>query len=303
MLDEGKHILYFFDEIYDIKLIYAEIIRGFSYNYENEIYVKHLTELEKIEIIEKRQEIYKKTIKKGVKTDKQAIDYLISENLWSEEKETEIAQFELTIDDNTKQANLMISPNQKKVILDLVAKDQEKLNIIRQERANLVGLTAEKYSEDKYINFYLYYSFFKDKDLKKSYFTEEDFNNLEEEEILKYFDIYGSCMKNFTDKNFKKIAVSPFFLNSISFAYEDPRLFLDKSYNSYTSYQFELFSLGKRNVRVLSEATANSPVIHSRTLYQDLINWYDLQHTVNENAKKEREGSARGSVKSTMRSG
>lgn len=300
-MNENKNVKYFFDEIYEVKLLYAEIIRGYSYDFRNKIYVKHFSELEKIQIIEKRQEIYKTLISKGVKTDKEAVSYLISEQLWSDEKEDEIASFEMSIEDNTKQADLIISPVQKKVIMDLVNKDQEKLELIKEERRDLIGLTAEKYADDKYLNYYLYYSFFKDSDLTKFFFNEANFKDLEEHEISKYFAIYSECLKNFSLKNLKKIAVSPFFLNSISFAYEDPKLFLNKTYNEYTSFQFDMYSLGKRNVRILSETSASSPIIHSRTLFQDLINWYELQYSVNENARKERDGSARGGVRSSIK--
>ena len=300
-MNENKNVKYFFDEIYEVKLLYAEIIRGYSYDFKNKIYVKHFSELEKIEIIEKRQEIYKTLISKGVKTDKEAVSYLISEELWTEEKEDEIASFEISIEDNTKQADLIVSPFQKKAIMDLVNKDQEKLELLKEERKNLIGLTAEKYADDKYLNYYLYYSFFKDAALTKFFFNEADFKDLEELQISKYFSIYSECLKNFSSKNLKKISVSPFFLNSISFAYEDPRLFLDKTYNEYTSFQFEMYSLGKRNVRILSETSVSPPVIHSRTLFQDIINWYDLQYSVNENARKERDGSSRGGVRSSIK--
>ena len=300
-MNEEKNVRYFFDEIYEVKLLYAEIIRGYSYDFESKIYVKHLSELEKIEIIEKRQEIYNISVSRGVKTDKQAVGYLISQDLWSEEKEEEIASFEMMIEDNTKQADLIVSSVQKKVVMDLVGKDRAKLELIKEKRADLIGLTAEKYADDKYINYYLYYSFFKDAALSEHFFSETDFKDLEESDISRYFLIYSKCLKKLNPKNMKKICVSPFFLNSISFAYEDPKLFLNKTYNQYSCYQLELHSLGKRNVKVLSETSTNPPVIHSRTLFQDMINWYDLQYTVNENARKERDGSARGSVRKTIR--
>ena len=300
-MHEDKNVRYFFDEIYEVKLLYAEIIRGYSYDFDSKIYIKHFSELEKIQIIEKRQQIYKTSISRGVKTDKQAADYLISQELWSEEKEEEIASFEMMVEDNTKQADLIVSPVQKKVVMDLVGKDRAKLELLKEERADLIGLTAEKYADDKYINYYLYYSFFKDVGLSERFFSEADFKDLEEPDITQYFSMYSKIFKNFSAKNIKKICVSPFFLNSISFAYEDPRLFLDKSYNQYTSYQLEIHSLGKRNVRVLSETSTNPPVIHSRTLFQDIIDWYDLQYSVNENARKERDGSARGGVRKTIR--
>lgn len=300
-MNENKNVKYFFDEIYEVKLLYAEIIRGYSYDFESKIYVKHLSELEKIEIIERRQEIYDVSISRGVKTDKQAVDYLVSQELWSEEKEEEIASLEMMIEDNEKQAGLIVSPVQKKIVMDLVDKDRVKLQLVKEKRADLIGLTAEKYANDKYINYYLYYSFFKNSSLSERFFSEADFKDLEESDISRYFSIYGRCLKNLNTKNIKKISVSPFFLNSISFAYEDPKLFLNKTYNQYSCYQLELHSLGKRNVKVLSETSANSPVIHSRTLFQDIINWYDLQYSVNENARKERDGSARGAVRKIIR--
>lgn len=301
-MSENKNILYFYDEIYDVKLAYSDVIRGYSYDFDHKIYVKHFSELDKISVIEKRQEIYKTLISRGVKTDKEAIAYLISQDIWSLENEEEIANLEITIDDNSKQADLIVSPGQKNVVLNLINQDRDKLNKIKNERAELVGLTAEKYADDKHSNYYLYFSFFKDKNLSERFFSELDFKNLEEEEVYDYFKIYNNNISHLNSAVFKKIAVSPFFLNSISFAYENPRLFLDKIYNEYTTYQQEIYFLGKRNVKVLSETSANSPVIHSRTLYQDLINWYDLQHTVNENKRKEESGQSRGSVRSSISS-
>ena len=119
MTDE-KRDLFFYDEIYQVKHTYLEIVRGFSFSLEHDLYIKHFTELDKIEIIQKRQEILDRTRLRGVKTDRDALDYLISENLWSQEKEEEIARLEVTIEDNTRQTNNMVVPAQKKVVLSLI---------------------------------------------------------------------------------------------------------------------------------------------------------------------------------------
>jgi len=297
---DEKRDLFFYDEIYQVKHAYLEIVRGFSFSVEHDLYIKHFTELDKIEIIQKRQEILDRTRLRGVKTDRDALDYLISENLWSQEKEEEIARLEVTIEDNTRQANSMVIPAQKKVVLSLVEKDKEALRKMREERSSLTGLTAEKYADEKYINNYLYFSFYKDKDFVDKFFTEEEFSNLEEDQIGDYFEIYSKILSRFCEENFKKIAVSPFFLNLVSLAYEDPKLFLDKSVLDYTNYQLEIFSIGRRNVRVMCESTKNPPIIHSRTKFSDLVNWYDLQSAVSESKKRERDGESqqvRSSIK------
>lgn len=299
-MSEKKNGPLFYDEIYEVKNTYLEIIRGFSFDSEREIYVKHFTELEKIQVIRKRQEILDRTKSRGVKTERDALDYLISENLWSQGKEEEIASLELSVEDNTRQANNMVVPAQKNVILSLVQKDKDALAKIRNERASLTGLTAEKYADEKYINHYLYFSFFKDPDLKLKFFSEEEFSDLEEDEINDYFRIYSSVLAKFSEDNLKKISVSPFFLNSVSFAYEDPRLFLDKGGLDYTNYQFEIFNLGKRNVRLMSESSKSPPIIHSQSKFSDLISWYDLQNAVSENKRIERDGESHG-VKSSIK--
>lgn len=300
-MSEEKRELFFYDEVYEVKDTYLEIIRGFSFCLDLEIYIKHFTELEKIQIIRKRQEILYKTRSRGVKTDKEALDYLISENLWSQEKEEEIARLELTIEDNSRQANNMVVPAQKKSVMSLIQKDKDALLKMREERTSLAGLTAEKYADEKYINHYLYFSFYKDESFRNRFFTEEEFSDLEEHQINDYFRSYSKTLARFSEENFKKIAVSPFFLNSVSFAYEDPRLFLDKSILDYTNYQFEIFSMGKRNIRVMSESTQSAPIIHSQIKFADLIRWYDLQSALSENRKRDRDGENYG-VKSSVRS-
>ena len=155
MSEKKSDGLFFYDEIYEIKSVYLSIIRGLSRSIEHDLYIKHFTELEKIEIIQKRQEILELTRLKGVKTNKEALDYLISENLWSQEKEEEIARLELSVEDNTRQASNMVVPSQKKVIMGLVEKDKEALEKIKNERGFLICLTAEKYADEKYINHYL----------------------------------------------------------------------------------------------------------------------------------------------------
>lgn len=289
---------FFYEEIYNVKNIYLEIIRGYSHNFEKDIYVKHLSDLERIKIIAKRNEIIEKTKLKGLKTEKEALQYIIAEKIWNKDKEKEIAELELKIEDNTRMASNVIVTAQKEMILKLVEKDKEELQKKKFERESLLGFTVEKYADNKYINYYLYFCFFKDEALKQRYFSENEFVDLEDDEISNYFKIYNDTLSKFNEKNFKKIAVTPFFINVVAMAYEDTRLFLDKSVLEYTNYQLEIFNIAKRNVRVSSEASGDPPIIHSQTKYSQLIKWYDHQYAVSEMKKKESSGQAYGVKKS-----
>jgi len=289
---------FFYEEIYNIKNIYLEIIRGYSHNFEKDIYIKHLSDLERIKIIEKRNEIIEKTKLKGLKTEREALAYIISEGIWDENKEKEIAELELKVEDNTKMANNLVVASQKEAVLKLVKKDKEQLEEKKIQRENLIGFTVEKYADNKYINYYLYFCLFKDESLKQRYFSESEFEDLENDEISNYFRIYNETLSKFNEVNFKKIAVTPFFVNVVAMAYEDARLFLDKSVLEYTNYQLEIFNIGKRNVRVSSEASSDPPIIHSQTKYSQLIKWYDHQYAVSEMKKKESSGQTHGVKKS-----
>ena len=187
---------------------------------------------------------------------------------------------------------------QKEVILKMVEKDKEELSEKKITREKLLGLTVEKYADNKYINYYLYFSFYKDSSLRQRYFSDSEFNDLEDDEISNYFKIYNNVLNKFNENNFKKIAVTPFFMNIVGMAYEDTRLFLDKSVLEYTNYQLEIFNIAKRNVRVSSEAQGDPPIIHSQTKYSQLIRWYDLQYAASETKRKESYGQTHGVKKS-----
>ena len=134
--------------------------------------------------------------------------------------------------------------------------------------------------------------------MRQRYFSDSEFNDLEDDEISNYFKIYNNVLNKFNENNFKKIAVTPFFMNIVGMAYEDTRLFLDKSVLEYTNYQLEIFNIAKRNVRVSSEAQGDPPIIHSQTKYSELIRWYDLQYATSEMKRKESYGQTHGVKKS-----
>lgn len=301
MSDEGEKEPLFSEEIYDIKNIFYEIIKGYSCDYAENLFIKHFTELEKIEIIKKRQEILARAKIKGLRTQREVLAFLASEKIWTQDNEDSIAELELSIQDNSKMLERLVFDNKKQSLAAAIKGMEVKLSALKEKRSEMVGLTAEKYADEKYLNYFLFFAFYKDESITEKYFSKQDFDDLEDEEIEKYFLIYSNNLKKFNDENFKKVAVTPVFLNLSGFAYEDSSLFLGKNVMQYTTYQFEIFNLLKRNMRVISEASSDIISIHSQTKYSDLIRWYNDQSDAIELRNKKASGRSEGGISITHR--
>ena len=301
MSDEGEKEPLFSEEIYDIKNIFYEIIKGYSCDYAENLFIKHFTELEKIEIIKKRQEILARAKIKGLRTQREVLAFLASEKIWTQDNEDSIAELELSIQDNSKMLERLVFDNKKQSLAAAIKGIEVKLSALKAKRSEVVGLTAEKYADEKYLNYFLFFAFYKDESITERYFSKQDFDDLEDEEIEKYFLIYSNNLKKFNDENFKKVAVTPVFLNLSGFAYEDSSLFLGKNVMQYTTYQFEIFNLLKRNMRVISEISSDVISIHSQTKYSDLIRWYNDQSDAIELRNKKASGRSEGGISVTHR--
>jgi hypothetical protein len=195
----------------------------------------------------------------------------------------------------------LVFDNKKQSLAAAIKGIEVKLSALKAKRSEVVGLTAEKYADEKYLNYFLFFAFYKDESITERYFSKQDFDDLEDEEIEKYFLIYSNNLKKFNDENFKKVAVTPVFLNLSGFAYEDSYLFLGKNVMQYTTYQFEIFNLLKRNMRVISEISSDVISIHSQTKYSDLIRWYNDQSDAIELRNKKASGRSEGGISVTHR--
>lgn len=301
MSDEGEKEPLFSEEIYDIKNIFYEIIKGYSCDYAENLFIKHFTELDKIEIIRKRQELLAKAKGKGLRSQREVLDYLTLEKIWNQEDENRIAELELSIQDSCKMLTRLVFDNKKHGLSVKIKEMEDEVCALKERRTQLIGLTAEKYADEKYVNYFLFFSFYKDEALSERYFSKESFEDLEDEEVNKYFEIYTKNLNKFNPENFKKVAVTPVFLNLAGFAYEDSYLFLGKSVMEYTTHQFEVFSLLKRNMRVISETSADIVSIHSQTKYSDLIKWYNEQFSSIELKNSRASGRSEGGISVTHR--
>jgi len=271
---------YNISEIDELKLIYYEIIRGSSFEPGLCLYVKHFSELESFLLLRKRIELFRFYSKEGVPHELELLKNALATEEWSEEKENKILELKYRISDNEKNIHNIIV-QQQGFIQRMIDNAKKELNEILRDRKGILGRSIEDLIDEDVEDYLSYISFFKDERCTIPFLlTYEEFEKLEPQEINKFNIGLGNTYARFSEENIKKIACLPFFLNKFSYSKERIDGFLGKSVNSLTNNQTSLFSLGVRNLNVLSHAKGSPPDISLEAKPLDVLKWYDIQHSL-----------------------
>lgn len=266
-----------------IRLLFVDILKGYTEAYykNNKVYFKHNTSFDSGDIDSKRQDFVRKAKSNGLPTEEEKEKYLILEKLWSQEKNEEIQKIKSYIS-NLKTTKSKLFRNEEINSINQQLNEQNlKLIQLISERKDLLGFTVEDYANKKVNEYYMYNSLFKDKNLNERFFSEDQFDELENKDVSEIIDIYNNINKDFSEKNLKKIALSSFYLslynmceNSAYYLYGKPVIYL-------TFYQIEVFSYSRYFRNALSEAK-HKP---ADELYEDpekLIDWLESSKNAEE---------------------
>lgn len=260
-------------------MVYQEIIQGGSHSPKG-YYVKHLCELEQIELTRKRLEFIHSYIEHGIPTESERIERLKQDEDWSNEKEEDIKAYRQTISDNEKMI-LGIIPQQQPAIRKLIDENRKTLSNLLIERRNLIGITSEELANKDSSYFLAYLSLFKDPSFSKPLFNRwEEFEALDEVDSSGYLEAIDIALEKITEQNIRRISALPFFLNAFSYSKESIYTFLNKPISLLTNFQVHLFSLGSRNLNIISQAEGSPPDYFDKVCADEIIKWYDTQYQI-----------------------
>lgn len=243
-----------------IKTGLNDILRSYSsFFYNNDrIYIKHLTNNDLSEIDEETEKNYNLAISKGLGTTENKLIYLKKEGLWTDADEDGIKRLKGEIENNV----LTISKLIKKVDIEGMKKikleNEIKLRDLEQKKINLIGATAETFSNKKINEFYIFISLFKDPILKERFFKKDQFDELEDEDLNELTGLYFNKTNVFSGDNIKKIALLPNFLNLFYLCDNNPYYFYGKAIIELTLFQIELFADGIYFKHIISELGAGA---------------------------------------------
>lgn len=264
-----------------VRKLYRDILNGYSIFYlkDKSFSFKHLSESE----VCASNEIYIKEFNKaksdGLLSSEQKIKLLYRDKVWSEELETEIKNLHDQISTLQNTVKKLIIKSQINKINNDIKQKEDKLKTILKEKEDLLGLTADNFAYRKSNEYIIYLSLYKQDGRTQMFENEEAFGEINEIEFLQYIESYKEFVSNFNIQNIKKIAVSPFFMNTFFLCEDDPFIFYGKPIINLTQYQCDLFSLGRNYKYYLTKMGENPPT--SIKNLDELVAWYENRQTIN----------------------
>ena len=141
---------------------FRDIVRGYSSVTlgAEDVYIKHLTPHDQVEIEEIEDSYYQAALKRGVPTERDMLLLLEEEGDWTSEDEKAIAQSQIFLDSLLSAKSKLVLPSHMARQESLISKARGKLEKKQLERVELIGNTCEKYAKDRTNDFYIIKSFF-----------------------------------------------------------------------------------------------------------------------------------------------
>jgi hypothetical protein len=245
------------------------------------LFVKHFNIFDNLESEKIYEDSFNEALKSGVPAIESKLNDLIKDNCWSDKKESLIRDLEITIDGLKKTKSKLIIARQRKGIEDELKKTEKELDDLVLEKRTLLGYTAEVYASKRVNEYYMFNALYKNKELKDKVFSEEEFEDLEQEKVNHLIESYNEVTSKLSIENIQRIAVSPFFINFFYLCNDDPYIFYGKPIINLTFYQVHIFELGKFFKAIISDArdkVADSVIEDP----ERLLEWYES----NKNAEK-----------------
>jgi hypothetical protein len=239
-----------------LRRAFMDILKGHTKTHHEDFgdfYIKHLDVFDSEEIDEKDEQYKRHAASKGLPTTEEKLKQLKEDGSWDSSDERKISDLELTIKNlQTTKSKLMLKADIENLQKQIDSTKKE-LDEKKAEKSQLVGYTADIYSSKKINEYYVFSTTYKDKKLKKKLFSEEEFDELSEQDIVKFVSIFNHNSEKTNEDNIKRIALSGFFLNNFYLCKDNPKIYYGKPVIKLTYNQSELFSYGRYFKHILSE--------------------------------------------------
>ena len=261
-------------EIESARRIYKDILNGYSViEFEGkELYIKHFSDLDFGHIQEFKNQKHAEAKQKGLLSEKDQVQLLIENESWSSSEEQEFRDLseELSTLRNTRSKAYL--DRQIQSLTERIGAVGEKLKPLRKERDSIVGLTLEKFSEDRVNEEYLRASLHIDKEFKTLAFSRDEYFDLDHIRLKILLILNNHKLTELRKDNIDMVAVMPFFLNAVMLSKDNPQIFFGKPIVKLTNYQSELFTQGIRYCGVINKGQSPPSTAESA---EYLIDFYE----------------------------
>ena len=232
----------------ELRKVFCEIVQGFTrleYGGVN-LYIKHLTQHDQYLLEERKDEVFNKAKKKGLPTEKEALQTLIEGDVWSQEEEDTITETQSYVDNLMDTKSNLIIPSQINDINKDIDEATKKLEELKGKKQSMLTQTCEGYAQIKSNDYSIYLCLYKDQELEKKFISWEKFGELTKPELSDLLTNYTEASSHLTLTNIKFLAISPIFSLYYNLTGGDSiHDFFKKPLPSLSFYQLNLLNYGK----------------------------------------------------------
>ena len=283
-----------------LKVIFSEILRGYTL-VENKdfgkIKIKHFNNFDSAELDIKNRYFYEKARDQGLPTREQKIEYLLKEDIWDEKKNKEIL--------NLKTMIAGLKNSKSKVFLQAhiddinrqLEENQLKLAHLEIQKEELIGFCAENYAQRRINEHYMQKAILKDNG--EFLLSNEDFEDLQQDQLMGLISTYNKNTRKFESPNLKKISLSGFFTNLFYLCENNAYTFFGKPLVELTFYQVELFGYA-RYYKSLMESSENKVPDEVRQDPEKIVEWFESSKSAREVMDKSQTAGKEGSATSLV---
>ena len=283
-----------------LKVIFSEILRGYTL-VENKdfgkIKIKHFNNFDSAELDIKNRYFYEKARDQGLPTREQKIEYLLKEDIWDDKKNKEIL--------NLKTMIAGLKNSKSKVFLQAhidninrqLEENQLKLAHLEIQKEELIGFCAENYAQRRINEHYMQKAILKDNG--EFLLSNEDFEDLQQDQLMGLISTYNKNTRKFESPNLKKISLSGFFTNLFYLCENNAYTFFGKPLVELTFYQVELFGYA-RYYKSLMESSENKVPDEVRQDPEKIVEWFESSKSAREVMDKSQTAGKEGSATSLV---
>lgn len=264
----------------ECRLAYLDILNGYSYSPCGNFVLRHFNELDSCLTEKKYNEYLAIAEKQGLLSEKDKLELLDKHGHWTKDEEAEYQRNKQELEGMRFSLPKLFIPQQIEHLSNRI-KEKEK-SIIKEfgARIELLGTTKESYANRKSHEFHVINTLYKDEKLIERYLSNDELENISEVEIINLLNVHNKVHEKFIEKNFKRIAVCPFFLNAYMISSNNPYYFFGKPAAFLTIYQLVLFNKGGYYKYIIEEPETRKP---PEEFYEDLskvVQHYDKEYSV-----------------------
>ena len=220
--------------------IIGEVFDGYTEIFFNgdPVYIKHYN-IRDQRYIQKYYEKHKNiAIKKGLETEEERFVEIKKDGIWNDSDDLKIANLELEINNLSSTQKKIFLPSQKESMGKDIELKRLELYQLKNKKRELIGKTAEEYASSRSNEEMLRYFLFKDRNLTENLFTEDEFSELDDTELLFFMNEQSKVNVRLSELNIQKAVLRPFFSMYLSQC-ENIKDFYDKAIVLLSVYQLK----------------------------------------------------------------